>query len=66
MLEATSRVTQFQPPAMGRAATNSTRLPKDPSNLVLISHRDGASTASLGQPIPVPQCPLHKEFLPNI
>ena len=38
------------PPAIGRAATYQIALPRAPSNLTLIASRDGAHTASLGNP----------------
>ena len=41
-LEGILKPTQFQPPAMGRAATHQLRLPRAPSNLALSASRDGA------------------------
>jgi len=42
--EGTAKITQFQPPAMGRAVTHQLRLPRAPSNLALGTSRDGSST----------------------
>ena len=41
---------QFQPPAMCRVANQQPRLPRATSSLALNACRDGASTASLGNP----------------
>ena len=47
-LEGTLKPIQFQPPAVGRAATQQLRLPRAPSNLALSTSRGGTPTASLG------------------
>ena len=47
-LEGTLKIIQFQPSAMGRAATHQIRLPRAPFNLTLNVSRDGTATASLG------------------
>jgi len=47
-LEGTLKTTQFQPPAMDRAATHQIRLPRALSNPALNAFRNGASTTSLG------------------
>jgi len=50
---------------MGRAAPHQLRLPRAPSNLALSASRDGAPQL-LWVPVPVPHCPLSKEFLPDV
>ena len=50
-LEWTLKPTQFQPPAMGRAATQQLRLPRAPSNLALSAPWMGHHSFS-GQPVP--------------
>ena len=47
-LEGTLKITQFQPPAMGRDITHQIRSAKAPSSLALSTSRDGAATASVG------------------
>jgi len=47
-LEGTLKTTQFQPLALGMAATHQLRLPRTPSSPALNAYRGGASTASLG------------------
>jgi len=47
-LEGALKPTQFQPPAVGRAAPQQLRLPRAPSNLALSASKDVAPTASLG------------------
>ena len=64
-LEGTLKITQFQPPAMGRAAPHQLRLPRAPSNLALSASRDGAPQL-LWAAVPAPHCPLCEKFLPNI
>ena len=44
-MEGISKPIQFQPPAMGRAATHLMSLPRAPANLALNAYRDGAPTA---------------------
>ena len=46
-LEGTLKITQLQPPAVGRDISQKPRLPKAPASLALSTARDGASTASL-------------------
>ena len=64
-LEGTLKSTQFQPPVMGRAATQQLRLPRAPCNLAL-------NTPGMGHPqllwaaVPGPHSLPNKEFVPNI
>jgi len=51
----------FQIPAMGRAATHQSRLPRPPSSLAISTSRYGVSSFSR-QPVPVPHHPPSKEF----
>jgi len=52
-------------PAVERAAPHQLRLPRAPSNLALSASRDGAPQLLWGA-VPALQCPLCKEFVPNI
>lgn len=49
-LDETLTITQFQPPAIGRAAPHHGRFPRVPSSLALNAFRGRASTTSLGSP----------------
>jgi len=48
-LEGTFKITQFQPPAIGRDTSLWTRLLTAPSSLAWNASREGVSTASLGK-----------------
>jgi len=52
----------FPTPAMGWAAPHHFRLPRPQSNLSLSTFRDGAPQF-VWAAVPVPHCPLSKEFL---
>ena len=47
-LEGTFKITQFQPPAIGRDTSLQPRLLTAPSSLACSAPREGASTANLG------------------
>ena len=64
-LEGPSKLTQPQPPSIGRAAPQQLRVPRAPSNLALSASRDG-SPQLLWAAVPGPHRPLGKEFLPDI
>jgi len=49
-LKRTTVLIQFQPPAVCRVANQQPRLPRATSSLASNACRDGASTASLGNP----------------
>ena len=63
-LEGTLKPIQFQPPAVGRAATLQPRLPGAPSSLAWNTSRDGPATAFLSS---LCQCltALSENFPPN-
>ena len=54
---------RFQPPAMCRVANQQTRLARATSSLALNAFRDGASTASFGQPVQCVTTLWGKNFL---
>jgi len=56
-LEETLKITEFQPPAMGRAAPHQLRLLRAQSNLALSTSRDGAPQL-LWAAVPAPHGPL--------
>jgi len=60
-LEEPSKISSSNLTAMGRAAAQQLRLPRDPSSLALSASRDGAPTA-LWAAVPGPHCPLSEKF----
>ena len=60
-LKRATMIISFQPPAMCRVANQQPRLPRATSSLALNASRDGASTASLGDPTLLEGSELHIE-----
>ena len=56
----------FNPPAMFRVTNLQTRLPRTTSSLALYASRDGASTASLGNPIQCTTGVLSRKLQQNL